>query len=175
MPLLGLHESARGLAEALDWLEQNCKTRHLDQAVVREYHRMAMQQKESAYRTKGVYLVGSSIQRPSPDRIPILMKQFELQILRAQEDCDGREDNERDVLGCAVRVHERIGMIHPFEDGNGRVARLAMNHILRRYTDTYVILPPLSESPELMAALQNAHRGNPDALVALAKSCLVSV
>ena len=43
-------------------------------------------------------------------------------------------------------------VIHPFSDGNGRVARLALNHLMRRYGQPYLVLPPLNESPPLLGA-----------------------
>lgn len=38
-----------------------------------------------------------------------------------------------EVLEVSVRVHHKITWIHPFRDGNGRVARLMSNLILERY------------------------------------------
>jgi len=176
MPLLGLHQEAHGLLEALQWLEANCKIRQVDQAVLLQYHQMALKQDSvaSSYRQKHVRVVGSSVPRPEPARVPPLMKQFEMKLLRMQGDLDlAPRPASDDVLKVAIFAHERVGLVHPFEDGNGRVARLAMNHVLRRYGQGYVVFPPLSESPELMAALQDAHRGDAERLLALARTCVV--
>ena len=42
----------------------------------------------------------------------------------------------------AAEIHHKLVMIHPFEDGNGRVARLLMNHALLRAGYPPVIVPP---------------------------------
>ena len=75
-------------------------------------------------------------------------------------------------MRAAVDLYQRLGFIHPFADGNGRVARLAMNHLLRRYGQGYVVFPPLSEAPDLMEALQEAHKSRLEPLLALARRCI---
>jgi Fic family protein len=78
--------------------------------------------------------------------------------------------NPEFVIRVAAEVHQRIAFIHPFTDGNGRVARLAMNHILRRYGQGYAILPPISESFEHFRVLEEAHRGNLESLAIFLRS-----
>lgn len=100
------------------------------------------------------------------------MKQLDLKLSTEQKDYDSKIDQES-VLRTAVHVYERIGLIHPFGDANGRVARLSMNHLMRRYGLGYVVLPPLGESKELWEALQEGHRGMLDALVKCSSNCLL--
>ena len=67
----------------------------------------------------------------SPNEVPSQMRQFfqDLQSsLREMKDC-GRVD----PLALGLFVHQTIGKIHPFADGNGRAARALMNAILMEH------------------------------------------
>jgi len=121
-------------------------------------------------------VVGSKIARPAGPKLPALMKQLNLKLEAEQKRLDGMPNHtEEEVLTFAMAVHQRIVFIHPFIDGNGRVARLAMTHLLRRYGQGYVILPPVNESSEHFDALEEAHQGNPERLVKFARSCVHTV
>jgi len=169
IPLLGLHEDGQRLLEALQWLEANCRERPLNELVIRQYHQMVYKggaEPAGNYRKGRISVFGSTIPCPPPEKVPALMKQLELKLLEDQKQFDLTNSADKSItLRVAVDFYQRIGLIHPFADANGRVARLAMNHLLRRYRVGYVILPPLNELPELMEALQTAHGGNLDPLL----------
>ena len=57
----------------------------------------------------------------------------------------------------AALVHQRFVYIHPFVDGNGRVARLSMNLALLRAGWTLAIIPPICR-PQYIATLEKAGR-----------------
>jgi len=42
------------------------------------------------------------------------------------------EANERDALAAATRVYLDVCFFHPFDDGNARAARLALDYVLTR-------------------------------------------
>ena len=174
IPLMGLHEDGARLLSALQWLESNCRERPLGEAVIREYNRMVYKgglEPAGEYRKGRISVIGSTIPRPPPEKVPPLMKQLDLKLVEEQKQFDIVKPDESAVLAIAVDLYQRIGLIHPFAEANGRVARLAMNHLLRRHQFGYVIFPPLSEAPHLMDALQEAHCGRLDCLIALAKQC----
>ena len=81
--------------------------------------------------SKGEYrLVGVHAgKRTFPDyrKVPALMKELIEYI-----DSEQKKSNV-DVLQLAFEVHFRFVSIHPFVDGNGRMARLLMNYILAYY------------------------------------------
>lgn len=175
VPLMGLHEDGQLLLEALTKLEAHCRDRPLNEDSIRNYHRMIAGSKihnPGGYRKRKIRVTGSSISRAAPDKVPALMKQLEVKLQKQQEKFDAMTAvEESEILRIAVDTYQRIGFIHPFENGNGRVSRLALNHLLRRYGLGYVIYPPLSEPSPLWAALEDANRGNIDPLVEYARKC----
>ncbi len=123
------------------------------------------------YRKGRISVIGSAIPRPPAEKVPALMKQLDLKLAEEQKRFDALKPVDKSgLLTVAVDLYQRIGLIHPFADGNGRVARLGMNHLLRRYQLEYVIYPPLTEAPELMEALQEAHYSKLEKLLSLARA-----
>ena len=55
-------------------------------------------------------------------RIPHLMDQFSRKLLAARTPC--RPAADRDVAGALALVHAELILIHPFREGNGRIARM---------------------------------------------------
>ena len=84
---------------------------------------------------------------PSPTQIPALIVDLAAWLGRAP-----------DTPNTAFAAHYRLVEIHPFNDGNGRMARLLMNLILLRGG-----YPPLAVRPEdrpaYITALQEAQAG----------------
>ncbi len=60
-------------------------------------------------------------------------------------------------VGKAVHSHFHIARVHPFADGNGRLARLVQNGILRYYSLPPIIIEP-SERIEYTRLLKSAER-----------------
>lgn len=177
IPLLGLHEGGATILDALRHLESSAASTTLREEVVRNYHRLLLGASDTTagtYRKRPTAVVGSSLAGAPPEKIPAQMKQLDLKISAAQERFDAGPLDPVAILDCAVDLYQRLGLIHPFADGNGRVARLAMNHLLRRYGQPYVIFPPLGESPAVWEALQEAHKGRPAELVRLAREFMAA-
>jgi len=57
-----------------------------------------------------------------PGEIPKLMSEFSDDVLRRQTPCKGMKHTELAV--ALAEVHVELVLIHPFREGNGRVARL---------------------------------------------------
>ena len=77
------------------------------------------------YRLIGVHAGRKTF--PDYKKVPKLMKEF-VEFIKAEQ-----AKKEINVFSLAVEVHYRFVSIHPFVDGNGRVARLLMNYILAFY------------------------------------------
>lgn len=172
VPLITLNAESTGLLNALTWLEEN-RAKPLDEEIIRHYNKL-VHEKGGEYRTTGMSIQGTHLVLPPPARIPSLMKQLAAQLLAQQRELDKKVDR-RAVLDAAVETHYHIGTIHPFSDGNGRVARLAMNHLLRRYGHGYIIYPPLGDGSPLWHALKAANDGSMAELQQLAKESTVRI
>ncbi len=175
VPLLSLEDRGRRLYQALQWLETSCKNEPLGEATLVGYHRLLFdgnRDDAGRFRTHAVQALGSRSSFPPPERVPLLVRQ--LASRAASQEADAGSDPDG-VLDFSLLLYQRIGWIHPFSDGNGRVARLAMNHWQRRHGQGYVILPPLSEEPRLLEALAQADRGNFKPLKELSQGCLLAI
>ena len=77
------------------------------------------------------------------------------------------------ITSFLAELHCRFILIHPFDDGNGRIARLLLNYVLMRLG-----YPPLviknRDKETYFTALQKADTGNIDALTAYLARTLVS-
>lgn len=176
-PLLSLDSQGKGLLDALHWMEAHRKDRALRELEIRQYHKLIYSsgggEIPGEYRTGDVIMKDSRFRPPAFQRVPLQMRQLDLKLAQDQEVFDKSDAVDfGSLLRLCADVYQRIGLIHPFGDGNGRVARLAMNHLLRRYDMGYVILPPLGESPKLWDALQTAHGGELDPLIELSRTFL---
>jgi hypothetical protein len=86
-PLLGLLDDGALILAAPDWLESSCRARILDQEVIRHYHLNLLNggtARAGEYRKTNVSVVGSSIPRPAPAKVPTLMNQMELKFTELQ-------------------------------------------------------------------------------------------
>ncbi len=94
---------------------------------IRELHRLVVRNQSEArpgsYRQIGVVISGSEHRPPPPVSVPAMMQKT--------IDWMNQPLNLSPIVG-AVYVHHQLAAIHPFIDGNGRVARLLMNLILLR-------------------------------------------
>ena len=59
----------------------------------------------------------------------------------------------------ATLLHKRFVFMHPFKDGNGRVARLLMNTVLIQDGYMLVIIPPILRN-EYISLLEKAHKND---------------
>jgi len=151
------------LAAAFRFLEQCAQQdepiREID---VRELHRLTVGQKvegqPGSYRRAGVVITGSDLKPPEPLAVPGLMQQLVAWI---------NGPKQLDTLAFAVTVHHKLTAIHPFMDGNGRVARLLLNLILLK-AGYPVVNIRREDRPRYYEALTFADVGLYSALVSLA-------
>ena len=102
---------------------------------VRQIHSLVMgrvdPQGAGRYSDQQRLISGTSYVPPTPAEVVPLMGDFGRWLAKAPATAE-----------TAVTAHERVAMIHPFEDGNGRTARLLMNLVLMKGGYPPVVIGP---------------------------------
>lgn len=83
------------------------------------------------------------------------------------------EFREADLLWLLAKLHHDFVLIHPFDDGNGRVARMLVNYVLMRLGYPPIIVPT-ERKKDYLIALRLADAGNPAELEDFLSTCVVS-
>ena len=151
-PLHDVYE-ALGHADAYDHLQLMATDKQLEVADILKLHELFYKRIDPSqagkFRTVPVFISGSHYPLPSAEQIPKLMDEF-LAWYRQHEFL-------LHPLELAALAHQKFVFIHPFVDGNGRVARLLMNLVLLRFGYPITIIPPILRL-EYITALEKAHR-----------------
>lgn len=74
------------------------------------------------------------------------------------------EKGELTAIQLAALLHYRYIRIHPFDDGNGRIARLLVNYVLFRY-DLPPVIIKTDDKKNYLRALQQADSGDLEAFI----------
>jgi len=125
------------------------------------YHRIR-EDDAGVYRKEQAIITGSQYPLPAPDAIPGMMRELIKNLPRLKQD-------SHPVIYAAT-LHKEFVFIHPFVDGNGRVARLLMNVALAQAGYIIAIIPPLRRA-EYINALEKAHKNDSD-FIRLIASCV---
>lgn len=127
-----------GVAEAVDFIRKT--NEHISLKLIIELHRIVFRNSKhfaGKLREKGMEVVvadayGNIIHRGAPSQqIEPLLKEIVRWYNQNKTKCT--------PLVLAAVVHNQFEVVHPFQDGNGRVGRLLLNNILLKHN-----LPPLN-------------------------------
>jgi len=144
---------ATGHAKAYDYIYSVAKGEPISEEQIKTIHRLFYSLIDAdmagTYRQERVIITGSSYSTPPPEKMPELMGSFALWLAHSEDKLHPVE--------YAAQAHKRFVFIHPFIDGNGRVARLLMNLCLIRRGYTIGIIPPILRH-EYISLLEKAHR-----------------
>lgn len=146
------HYEAVGHAKAYDYIYNITEREGLSEEDILTLHRLFYQQidaeKAGHYRTVKVYVSGSRYVVTAVSKIPAEMQKL----------IKWYNENEKKLhpVELAATLHQRFVFIHPFVDGNGRVARLLMNLALLRNGYTIAIIPAILRH-EYIYSLEAAH------------------
>lgn len=151
-PLREIYEAV-GHARAYDYLYEIKNDEPLSEDIVCDLHKLFYQQidveRAGQYRKVPVFISGSQYSVAPVADISKRIRQL-VQWYNSNE-------NKLHPIVLAAELHKRFVFIHPFIDGNGRVARLLMNLSLMRNDYNIAIIPAVTRV-EYISALEEAHK-----------------
>jgi len=121
------HLEAINHKEAIVFVEDMLKG-HLTEDLIRNLNDIVLSKiddRKGRYRDINVRILGAVKSPPQAEKVPKLMKEL---IEYAQANPDRLNSVE-----FAAMLHYKLVVIHPFVDGNGRIARLLMNLLLMKH------------------------------------------
>lgn len=149
------HLETLGHSCAFDELLELAKSDYITEANIKCLHKLFYNKIDSdnagIYRKKPVIVTGADIDFPLPRELDDKMKNFTESLPQMKEKLHSVE--------FAAMVHALFVNIHPFIDGNGRVARLLMNLALLQSGYNITIIPPVVRA-DYIRALQDTNHNN---------------
>lgn len=152
------HLEAKDHQEALEYLYDlidHGKKQSVSERLIRSLHQLVVRDTDrewaGRYRNRPVFIAGAKHQPPEALVIPSLMAD----LIRWA----GKNQKKLHPVELAAFLHHKIAHIHPFFDGNGRTARLAMNVILMRAGYPLAVVLK-NDRKKYYRVLEQADRGN---------------
>lgn len=149
------HEEAIGHSRAYDKMyDLSSEVRDITEEEIKKLHRLFYvgidEENAGIYRNTGVVISGTDYTPPKHSEITGQMTQF----------VHGQKQLRKELhpVEYASRLHGDFVHIHPFVDGNGRVARLLLNIGLLQYGFPITIIPPVLRS-EYIDSLKQYNKG----------------
>jgi Fic family protein len=129
-----------GQAEAYDHMFTLLRRRDLSEVDALRFHALLSGSLDNeaypgVYRQTPIFVTGSELKFPDPGEVPGLMEKLFQEI--------AADRHRHHPVAFAAHIHKELVTIHPFADGNGRVARLAMNTLLIQDGFLPTIIPPV--------------------------------
>lgn len=148
----------------------------LTEMFIRQLHQVMLGEDYTVYKNlnggiQGSYVVHAgqyktrpnSVITPSGERFDYASPEDTPPLMRALVDWYNAAEQSHvlSAVSLAAMFHYRYIRIHPFEDGNGRIARLLMNYILLRHGWPMIVVPSAKKRLYLAAlAAADARTGN---------------
>lgn len=146
------HFEAIGHAEAFDFLYTLAKAKGVQEKEIKQLHRLIYfridEMNGGKYRKTKAIITGSKYPLPKPEGLSKLMRALILRFAKLRK--------EKHPVEAAALLHKEFVFIHPFIDGNGRVARLLMNLVFLQEGYNIAIIPPVTRR-EYIDCLEKAH------------------
>ncbi len=150
-PLKDILEAV-GHKKAYDFMYSLIKEKNISEENIKQLHKLFYQgideTNAGVYSKQRVFISGSEYNVAPYDQLDMLMSAMieKFNKVRASEH----------PIVFAAKLHQEFVYIHPFVDGNGRVARLLLNLALLQDGYPIVVIPPICRS-EYIAALEKGH------------------
>jgi len=150
------HLEALGHALAYDFLNDLASAKKdLSETDILKLHHLFYEKIDEdnagKYRKVPVFVSGTDFVFPAPSVVPDLMKEF-VATIRDQK-------KKLHPIEFAAWLHDQFINIHPFIDGNGRVARLLMNLALLQAGYVITIIPPVIR-PSYIEIVRTCQKSN---------------
>ena len=125
------HLEAKDHKEALDFLYElidKDKKITVSEYLIRQLHQLVVNKSHSdiagKYREGNVIIIGSQHAPPEGFQVPHEMRELIAWLNKNQKN--------HHIIELAALLHHKLVYIHPFADGNGRMARLVMNVLIMK-------------------------------------------
>lgn len=149
------HLETIGHAEAFNELLELAKSDFITEENIKCLHKLFYTkidaQNAGCYRQKSVIVTGAEIDFPSPQELDYRMQSLVESLPEMKKSLHPVE--------FAAMLHALFVNIHPFIDGNGRVARLLMNLALLQAGYNITVIPPIVRA-DYIRALQDSNHKN---------------
>lgn len=154
------HLEAKNHSEAIHYIEElieHDKRHTLSEQLIRSLHQLIIRdiedQEAGKYRSGKVMILGSNHHPPEALEVPHQMRQLIHWV--------NKQATKLHPIELAAIAHHRLVHIHPFNDGNGRTARLFMNLILLQRGYPLVIILK-NDRKKYYRSLEKADAGKTD-------------
>lgn len=141
-----------GHAKAFDFMFSLLRRRTITESDILKMHRLFYNdidnENAGSYRKQSVFVTGSEYSVSA-------VKNIETDMAELVKWIDKRADYH--PVEFSALLHKRFVFIHPFIDGNGRLARLLMNCALIQDGYMLAVIPPVLRS-EYITLLEKAHK-----------------
>ena len=148
------HLETIGHAEAYNRLFELAKQNFIVEDDVKCLHKLFYSrinaENAGQYRKNPVIVTGAEVDFPLPSELPKKMQDFIAGLPAIRENSNSVE--------YAAMVHALFVNIHPFIDGNGRVARLLMNLALLQSGYNITVIPPVVRADYIRALQASNHK-----------------
>lgn len=147
------HLETLGHASAYNKLFEIAKNEFITEDDIKCLHKLFYEKIDSEnagkYRNKPVIVTGAGIDFPLPKELDKRMQEFTASLPAMKQ--------EFHVVKYSAMIHALFVNIHPFIDGNGRVARLLMNLALLQSGYNITIIPPAVRADYIRALQASNH------------------
>lgn len=120
-------------------------------------------QSAGKFREHHIRLLRTPLMPSLPVVMALELRDFNDWLLRTQKTLNKNKLEE--ILNLIAQCYHQITRIHPFSDGNGRVSRLMINLILRKYLLPYILVPKVDNEEGMRRVLREADMGDIKPLV----------
>ena len=158
----------KGQKEALEFIEDFAAQKGpIDIYIICKVHKLIMQEAwpeiAGQYRQENMELKKSSALLPHHSRVPEEMYFLNQYLIETQKNLE--VDDTLGICEFFSTIRYKLAWIHPFRDGNGRVARFVLNLIARRYKLPYILTPATKLNDRMWQAIQKADQGDLNSLI----------